>query len=334
MKKIFISILIISIVGPLIGGAFFLTAGFQKFDKNEMVKNAKIGYLIGQNAYLTITKQRCSQPIKYSLGTIDDKFGISREDLLHTLEEAEKIWEEDITQNLFEYDPEATLKINLIYDERQKINQEKKRLEEYTKEVEEKMDKAEAEYLKMEKEYNQLYDYLVSAGNKLSEDIYQYELKAIDYKYGWEYSKRERKKLKKERDALNARRDKLLKQENYLNSLAGKLNGLAAEGKQLTEEYNKKVDEFNEKYEMEIDRDFESGEYSRQVDNQEINIYAFWDQRDLKMILAHELGHALGIEHVQNPRALMYYLNKDQEKDFKLTTEDMTALKEACDFQN
>src|SRR6185369_17119194 len=61
----------------------------------------------------------CRQPIAYSLGQFDTKFGISKTDFLIAVATAEEIWEKSAGKQLFEYAPDGALKINLIYDARQ-----------------------------------------------------------------------------------------------------------------------------------------------------------------------------------------------------------------------
>jgi len=49
------------------------------------------------------------------------------------------------------------------------------------------------------------------------------------------------------------------------------------------------------------------------------------------LTLIHELGHALGLNHLENPQAFMYYLMGEQGMENpSLTAEDLQALKEAC----
>jgi predicted Zn-dependent protease len=52
---------------------------------------------------------------------------------------------------------------------------------------------------------------------------------------------------------------------------------------------------------------------------------------DLILILAHELGHALGLDHVDNPKAVMHEILGDQDLDtLTLTSADVRALHTAC----
>jgi hypothetical protein len=305
-----------------------ITAG-----KDVVRKTLKISYYFTEQLYLKATKQRCSRPIKYSLGNLDEEFNLSREELLEAIKKAEEVWEKDDDRNFFEYDPEAKFKINLIYDERQKINQEKKLLDKYFEDSEARNEEMEKEYKGLEKEYNNLTDYIFKAVGKLNDDTYAYEMRVIDYNYGLNYKKGTKRKLKKERRDLEARRTKLIKQENYLNSLGAKMNKLAKEGKELAEEYDNKIKEFKEKYKSKEGMVFEEGNYEKNIDRESINIYAFFDIDNLIMILAHEFGHTLGIEHVDNSKSLMYFLNEKQEKgdNMKLTNEDRAALNEVCD---
>lgn len=81
--------------------------------------------------------------------------------------------------------------------------------------------------------------------------------------------------------------------------------------------------------------EFTEGEYKSEyksgVYEQEIDIYEFSTKAKLRRVLAHELGHALGLDHVEDPKAIMYRLN--QGTNDTLTKDDLAELKTYCNIK-
>ena len=72
--------------------------------------------------------------MEYSLGNIDSRFNLKNEEILAVLKDSEKTWEEPLGYDILRYNPEATFKINFIFDERQEYTQRAKEfVEEYKK---------------------------------------------------------------------------------------------------------------------------------------------------------------------------------------------------------
>ena len=74
--------------------------------------------------------------------------------------------------------------------------------------------------------------------------------------------------------------------------------------------------------------EFCGGDYVSKDGKQTITIYQFDDENRLVRVLAHEFGHALGLKHNDNPKAIMYRLM--QSDSLNLAPDDIAALKERC----
>lgn len=76
-------------------------------------------------------------------------------------------------------------------------------------------------------------------------------------------------------------------------------------------------------------KEFDEGEYVNSLGSEEINVYEYNSSHaKLVRILAHELGHALGLGHVKDPDSIMYELN--DSANLHITRDDYDELNRAC----
>lgn len=271
----------------------------------------------------------CSRPLHYSIGQVDKRFAIKYADLQQAIAQAEAEWENQTGKDLFQYDPAADFRINLIFDERQQQSNE-------IKSIEETLSKLESTDAAIKQKYATIkadYDRKISAFESLRKD---YEQRLARFNQSVEYwnqkggaPEKEFEKMKQEEKSLKQTFEKLEAQRRGINDLASSLNSLANEEQGVVEKYNTHVNTYSSKFGQ--SREFEKGLYSFQNGLRSIDIYQFNETKDLRLILMHELGHALSIGHVENSESIMYYMVGDQDLDKPvLTDEDKAELDLVC----
>ncbi len=271
--------------------------------------------------------QACQKPITYSITNLDDKFALSKEEFLQDIEEAEKIWESSSGQQLFQYAEDGDLKINLIYDSRQKATDSLKEIGLVIKNDKATFESLKTRYDGLLLSYNQQkarLDALLENYNA-TKNTYDKDVDRINKKGG--ASKTQFEVLEQRRVDLNNQVVLINKESEILNALVDSINSTASLLNKLINTLNLKIDNYNT-VGASNGQQFNEGEYISDGRTATINIYQFNNKTELISVLAHEFGHALGMEHVDNRKAIMYYLNESGGE--KLTEEDIAELNRVC----
>ena len=254
------------------------------------------GFFILQDKYFP-----CTRIITYSLGTIDSDFGISKESFLNTIKDGENMWETSINKNLFEYVAEdGKLTINLIYDNRQENTQKLKVIDSSLQGQKNSYNDLKNKINVLEKEYRD------------KKFIFESKVNSLKNKQG-RYSPEDALMLNNLQIELN--NDVI-----NINSLVSQLNDGVKSFNNQAENYNNIGNEMGD--------EFEEGLYHSDNNGKYIDIYQFEDKNKLARVLMHELGHALSLEHNNNPDDIMYQLNIGT--NLEPSTNDINGLKTHC----
>ncbi|MCI5051081.1 MAG: matrixin family metalloprotease [Candidatus Pacebacteria bacterium] len=260
----------------------------------------------------TFTKTPCDRIIEYDI-SYDDRFRITETQFLSFVERAEIPWEEAAGKELFRYSPGADFKINLIFSE------EQERLYEGN-DISANLDQQQADLDSLQTRYQ-------SAVRRYETSLRQYESQVQSYESEVEYWNNQGGAPTETYNKLQNDAQRLDSKYQEVERLRANVNKLAEENNQEIQAYNEGVGDFNELFRD--PKQFDAGN----TDGTEINIYSYDGNQELMTLIMHEFGHVLGIDHVEDESAVMYYLLNDRNKGGELAQADIDALNLSCKLQ-
>jgi predicted Zn-dependent protease len=95
--------------------------------------------------------------------------------------------------------------------------------------------------------------------------------------------------------------------------------------------HNKLIEQYNEEFAGDLR--FAKATFQKTTAGGIVTVNQFMNEKELILILAHELGHALGVSHINQPKAVMYSLMGSQQINpiVRLTPSDIDAVMQLCD---
>ena len=270
----------------------------------------------------------CQKPLTFGLVAIDPRFKLTDKQVIAAVNQAATIWSKPIGKPLFAYaTTSGEIKIDFVYDWRQETTDKLKKLGIV-------VEASQKSYKDLKVEYDTLNNQVHTAKTRLEqmiatftqqERVYNAEVSKWNQRGGvpknvYDQFNQTRASLDQQLAAINS-------QTATVNTLIDNLNTEATVLNQLISQLNLNVQKYNTTG-ASAGKEFQEGVYIKDETGRMIEVNEFSSQAQLIRLLAHELGHALGLEHSTGTSDIMYYLN--EAGNDKLTANDLDALKVRC----
>lgn len=280
--------------------------------------------LFGGGYFYYTAQAVCPVPISYSVGEIDPRFDLTKEEARLAISEAESVWEDATGRNLFSYEENGDLVVNFIYDDRQHFLNAEGTMKEKLDATENISEAIKDTYASLVAQYDDLKNSYETRVETYEQRLAVYNGEVEKYNERGGAPEDVYAKLTEEKDELDEEQESLNDLSEKLNTLVKEINDIGEKGNSIINTYNKGVNLYNEKF-GDV-REFTQGDYG----NGTIQIYTFENPNELKQVLVHELGHALSLGHVEGEESQMYFMIGKQPSDAKLSSADLQEFNRVC----
>jgi Matrixin len=269
-------------------------------------------------------------PLGWRVGRIDQQFKLTPTQLRLAIDKAIALWETEAGKPLFQY-IESGFPIELTYDERHQRRVARHSEADTVELLRGRSEAASGQYTAAET------DFRTRANSyRTSLDAHNRRVEQANAAGGAQDV--DMANFQSESSRLDAERASLEQKERDLEALRLEANRLVDELNAEIERYNKSAQTHNSKTqgappevlgECHFTQVTNGAQVSVTING--ISIYSFHNEKHLAVVLAHELGHAIGVGHVDGDDAIMCAVENGNRipTELTLTDRDRSALREA-----
>ena len=273
------------------------------------------------------TPRPCQEPLTYRIGTIDERFGLSRQEFAEAVGKAASIWRKPLSRDLFREEPKGIIEVNLVYDYRQEASDKLKHLNYKIENTKSSYDNLKSRFENLKSEYEQKKTILDDDFNVYNARVGAFNAGIQSGRQRGGISEQSYKRLMMEKEELDALHENLQMRQEEMKNMADTINSLIVVINEIATNYNFEVVHYRDEGDR-LGTEFCEGNYTSKDGKQTITIYQFDNGERLVRVLAHEFGHALGLIHNNSREAIMFRLNQSDSRE--LAPADIAALKTRC----
>ena len=277
---------------------------------------SKLPKALQEHADAAMQQYLCQLPISWRIGELDPAFSLTLDEAEQTAHNAAMQWNKALGFEVFRYDSIDGFPINFSYDERQQqlLQQAllQRNIARYDQNIDERLARLNVDNTRLRAQ-QQTFE---QQNREFAADVATFEQKARQAGSNRDNLLQEQQQLQlrqqqltQQADALNAEQARLAREQRYLNDTVADRNALLPQ--QDTPATAPEV-----------------GLMEIQGKARTMTIFAYKTLNDLQLTMAHEFGHAIGVNHTEGVTDVMHFAITNQQH--QLTENDIQAAKMQC----
>lgn len=276
----------------------------------------------------------CSQPLRYSIGNIDPRFSISQPELEQAVDAAVRTWNDGtnmplLTKNDGESQP-GDIVIRLVYDDRQERTDREIRFRERIRSQQIRLDRQQLIHEEKRETFDERSLQYKNFAERTSKRLNNLNTWVEEKNNNGGFVGPDIEEFERRKEEVTDAQERVRREQRELDQLARSINREMDELNEKFDEHNQLIQQYNEEFAGDLR--FAKATYQKTSDGGVITVNQFMNTKELILILAHELGHALGVSHLQQPESIMHSQMGSQQLNpaIQLTLADQEAVQQLC----
>lgn len=279
---------------------------------------------------LSVAPSPCNEPLTFTIGTIDSQFGISDEEVKSAMNVAVSVWSTEAGRELGRYDEDGKITINFVYDERQQLTDGELQFRERIRSEQHLLDQIQREINVERDRFDDNSSTYMSLAEETGTELRNLNQWIEEVNNNGGFNDESLKEYQTRKEQVETKQQQVLNKREDLDRLATNINRSVERAVEKSEEINSLISQYNRDYSGE--NRFTKATFQRVGNGGIITVNQFTARQELPLLLAHEFGHALGLNHISNPESIMYRRIGMQQTypQLQLSNQDKQALQERC----
>jgi hypothetical protein len=266
-------------------------------------------------AYKETTSYRNSRfPLRWRIGNVNPRFNLSEDKVRRLTEGVIRVWEEAAGQRLFVYDPKAGFPVNLVFDHRQERELAAQRARARVNALSNSLEEAERAVATLRDSFLARREALSNATRTYNSRLADYNRRVGEWNRRGGASSEVINSLDAERNWLSRELSRLRAEEQSVDELRSEANAKVQEYNELLQRNQSAIAQYNQQFGKTTS--VKLGECVRTTQSvKSVTVFCFRDERQLAFVLAHELGHAIGLLHVPGQNSIMVAVEEGERSN-------------------